>query len=63
MVSEIIEIGTGPLNQYIGTLTGYGPDCPGCSAVGNVACRTREGKIKKLTIALKNKKKYLKTDI
>jgi hypothetical protein len=42
MVSEIIEIGTGPLNQYIGTLTGYGPDCPGCSAVGNVACRTRE---------------------
>lgn len=42
MVSEIIEIGTAPINQYIGTLTGYGPDCPGCSAVGNVACKTRE---------------------
>lgn len=42
MVSEIIEVGTAPVNEYIGTLTGYGPDCPGCSAVGNVACKTRE---------------------
>ncbi len=25
-------------------MTGYGPDCPGCSKVGNVACKTREGK-------------------
>lgn len=29
---------------YKGTLTGYGPDCIGCSEVGNVACRTREKK-------------------
>lgn len=42
MVSEIIEIGTAPINQYIGRLTSYGPDCPGCSSVGNVACKTRE---------------------
>lgn len=42
MVSEIIEIGTAPVNQYIGRLTSYGPDCPGCSSVGNVACKTRE---------------------
>lgn len=44
MVSEIIEVGTGPVNQYIGTLTGYGPDCPGCSQVGNVACKTIDKK-------------------
>lgn len=42
MVSEIIEIGTAPVNQYVGKLTGYGPDCPGCSSVGNVACKTLE---------------------
>lgn len=42
MVSEIVEVGTAPLNQYVGRLTGYGPDCPGCSTVGNVACKTRE---------------------
>lgn len=42
MVPEIIEIGTAPTNQFIGRLTSYGPDCPGCSKVGNVACFTRE---------------------
>lgn len=31
-------------SEYIGRLTGYGPDCVGCSKVGNVACRTREKK-------------------
>jgi 3D (Asp-Asp-Asp) domain-containing protein len=41
-VSELIEVGTGPVGEYVGKLTGYGPDCPGCSAVGNVACHTRE---------------------
>lgn len=32
------------LAEYTGSLTGYGPDCAGCSKVGNVACRTREKK-------------------
>lgn len=32
------------LAEYTGRLTGYGPDCVGCSKVGNVACRTRERK-------------------
>ncbi|MBE6159469.1 MAG: hypothetical protein E7157_00255 [Lactobacillales bacterium] len=32
------------LAEYTGRLTGYGPDCVGCSKVGNVACRTREKK-------------------
>lgn len=32
------------LAEYTGRLTGYGPDCAGCSKVGNVACRTREKK-------------------
>lgn len=42
MVPEIIEVGTAPTNQFIGKLTSYGPDCPGCSTVGNVACYTKE---------------------
>lgn len=32
------------LATYTGRLTGYGPDCVGCSKVGNVACLTRERK-------------------
>lgn len=35
---------TASLAEYTGRLTGYGPDCVGCSKVGNVACRTREKK-------------------
>ena len=34
---------------YNGKLTGYGPDCPGCSSVGNVSCLTREGANHSLT--------------
>lgn len=41
--NEVIEIGTGKAGEYTGTLTGYGPDCPGCSLVGNVSCLTHEG--------------------
>ena len=41
--NEIVEVGTGTEGEYTGTLTGYGPDCPGCSLVGNVSCLTREG--------------------
>lgn len=41
--STIEKIST-TLEEYTGSLTGYGPDCAGCSKVGNVACRTREKK-------------------
>ena len=41
--NEIVEVGTGMEGEYTGTLTGYGPDCPGCSLIGNVSCLTREG--------------------
>lgn len=42
--NEVVEIGTGEIGEYTGRLTGYGPDCPGCSLVGNVACFTYEKK-------------------
>ena len=48
-VNEVVQIGTGAQGIYTGKLTGYGPDCPGCSIVGNVSCRTREGKNHSLT--------------
>ena len=41
--NEVIQVGTGKQGNYTGKLTGYGPDCPGCSIVGNVSCLTREG--------------------
>lgn len=41
---EIVEVGSGAAGLFAGRLTGYGPDCPGCSVVGNVSCKTREGK-------------------
>lgn len=41
--NEVLQVGTGKEGTYTGKLTGYGPDCPGCSTVGNVSCRTREG--------------------
>lgn len=41
--NEVVQVGTGKEGLYTGKLTGYGPDCPGCSAVGNVSCKTREG--------------------
>lgn len=41
--TEIVELGTGREGDYTGKLTGYGPDCVGCSLVGNVSCLTREG--------------------
>ena len=42
--NEIIEVGTGKNGNFAGRLTGYGPDCPGCSSVGNVACFTKNKK-------------------
>ena len=32
------------IETFTGRLTGYGPDCPGCSSVGNVACVTKDKK-------------------
>jgi hypothetical protein len=32
------------LAEYTGKLTGYGPDCVGCSGTGNLACRTKNKK-------------------
>lgn len=43
VTNEVVQIGTGKEGLYTGKLTGYGPDCPGCSAVGNVSCKTRDG--------------------
>lgn len=36
-VNEIKKYGLNTKIKFIGTLTGYGPDCPGCG--GHVACR------------------------
>lgn len=46
--NEIVQVGTGKNGNYTGILTGYGPDCPGCSSVGNVSCKTREGTVHSL---------------
>ena len=43
-VNEVVQVGSGDPGIFQGRLTGYGPDCPGCSPVGAVACPTREGK-------------------
>ena len=42
-INAVVQIGTGAQGLYYGRMTGYGPDCPGCSVVGNVSCLTREG--------------------
>lgn len=42
--NQVVQRGAGKDGNYTGKLTGYGPDCPGCSVVGNVSCKTREGK-------------------
>ena len=48
-VNEIVQVGTGEQGEYQGRLTGYGPDCPGCSPRGDVSCTTREGRSHSLT--------------
>lgn len=47
--NEVVQVGTGAPGNFVGKMTGYGPDCPGCSKVGNVSCRTREGTNHSLT--------------
>ena len=41
--NEVVQVGSGKQGIYKGKLTGYGPDCPGCSTVGNVSCLTKKG--------------------
>lgn len=43
-IDEVVEVGMNKKGNYTGILTAYGPDCIGCSVVGNVACSTRSGK-------------------
>ena len=47
--NEVVQKGSGKPGNFTGKLTGYGPDCPGCSKVGNVACRTKAGQNHSLT--------------
>ena len=44
MQPAVIEKGSGAYGIYVGKLTGYGPDCVGCSKIGNVACFTKNKK-------------------
>ena len=46
-VAEEITIGTGPKAEYTGMLTGYGPDCEGCT--GLLYCQDSDGKYHYLT--------------
>ena len=43
MIPEVIQVGTGGKASYVGKMSGYGPDCPGCSKTGNVSCHTKNG--------------------
>ena len=43
-VKEVVKKGTRTNNDFSGTLTGYGPDCKGCSKIGTVACSTKDNK-------------------
>lgn len=43
-INEVIEIGTGQQGEYVGVVTGYGPDCKTCDGRGYVACPTPTGK-------------------
>lgn len=44
MTTEVVLQGSGAYGLYTGKLTGYGPDCVGCSTVGNVSCMTPDKK-------------------
>ncbi len=43
-VDQVKYVGTGHRGEFKGSLTGYGPDCKGCSGRGYVGCRDRNGK-------------------
>ena len=42
--NQVLQVGSGNPGEFTGVLTGYGPDCDGCSIVGDVSCPTKEGK-------------------
>lgn len=42
-VTEVVEIGMAQATTYTGKLTGYGPDCAGCSGAGNLSCKLPTG--------------------
>ncbi len=42
-VDKVVEKGTGAVGAFTGRLSGYGPDCAGCSGYGGLACRTKNG--------------------
>ncbi len=42
VVNKVVEKGSGAYGIYKGRLSGYGPDCVGCTGTGNLACKTRE---------------------
>ncbi len=46
-VAEVVEE-TPNYEEYIGKVTGYGPDCYGCSGRGNLACKTKNGNVHNL---------------
>lgn len=43
MIPAVVEVGNGGQESYVGKMSGYGPDCVGCSKTGNVACHTENG--------------------
>lgn len=44
VVDEVVEKGRAKEGNFIGRLTGYGPDCAGCTGSGVVSCRTPNNK-------------------
>lgn len=40
VINKVVEKGYG---DFVGRITGYGPDCEGCSGYGNLSCRTKSG--------------------
>ena len=42
-INAKIEIGTGKKADYVGKMTGYGADCVGCSGLGTLSCKTKNG--------------------
>lgn len=48
---QIVDVNkANSIEEFTGKLTGYGPDCAGCSGYGGLACKTRE----KESFSLKN---------
>lgn len=48
IVAEQPQVEETQYEEYIGKVTGYGPDCYGCSGRGNLACKTKDGSVHNL---------------